>query len=335
MKIALITDAWGPKQVNGVVTTLTNLVGQLEKEGHDILVINPNDFKTIPLPFYPEIELAINPWRAITLLKEFKPEYIHIATEGPLGLTVAKYCRRNKIKYTSSYHTEWVSFVKSFLPIVPKFIIQNIVGVIHKYSSSILVTNNEMKASLEKIGYKNLIVWTRGVDRDIFNPSRRKLLFSSNPIYLNVGRISPEKNLPDFFNMEIPGKKVVVGDGPLLETYKLIYPEVEFVGIKHGVELAEYFASADVFVFPSKSDTFGVVMLEALASGIPVAAYPVTGPNEIVENGVNGFLSNDLSEAATKCLTLNSKKCLESSEKWTWENTAKIFKDNLVNINVY
>lgn len=331
MKIALVTDAWGPKQVNGVVTTLTNLVAEVRIRGHEVKVINPSSYKTYSLPFYPEIDLVISTKKAISDLIEYKPDAIHIATEGPLGLAVSKFCVKNGIKYTTSYHTEWVEFVRSFFPLVPKNIVTYFLKKVHKHSSSILTTNSEMKNKLVSRGYKQVNVWSRGVNTNLFNPSRRKKIYDINmPIFLYVGRVSPEKNLPDFFNMDVRGLKVVVGDGPLLETYKLIYPEVEFVGMKQGVELAEYYASADVFVFPSKSDTFGVVMIEALASGIPVAAYPVTGPNEIIINETNGYLSDNLAQAANECLSIPKINCVNSVRKWTWENTADIFLDNLV-----
>lgn len=335
MKIAIVTEAADP-QVNGVVTTLKNVVRILRSEGHDIKLFTPNSYYSVPIPFYPEVPLVLMPWPAIKDIMDFKPDAIHIATEGPLGALVARHCSERNIPYTTSYHTDWPSIVKKFLPFIPKSLVHWFLRQTHKKSSGILVTNTEMRDILLDLGYKNLIIWSRGVDKKIFNPTKNKrnILFpDASKVFLYVGRVSPEKNIKEFLDLDISCTKVVVGDGPDLEKLKLIYPDVMFVGLKLGEELASYYASADVFVFPSRSDTFGVVMLEALASGLPIAAYPVTGPNEIVIPGVNGYISENLKDNCLNCLTISKEDCIKSADKWTWENTAKIFKDNLKLIN--
>lgn len=295
-------------------------------------------FKTIQFPFYKEIDFVVNPWMVEKYIENFKPDAIHIATEFGLGFFSAKYCIKNNIPYTSSYHTNWPSYIKSVFSEFPEEPIYSYLKYIHNNSKKILVTNQNMKEHLEKHGFNNLLVWSRGVNRDIFNIGRRKKLNYKRPIYLNVGRISIEKNLEDFLDLNLEGTKIVVGDGPLLQKLKNKYKNnnnVVFLGAKKGTELAELYASSDVFVFPSKTDTFGMVLIEALSCGIPVAAYPVTGPNEIVVNGVNGYLNNDLASACLKCLDLSEKReqIFKSSEKWSWENTADIFINSLVKIS--
>lgn len=332
-KICLISDTSLP-HINGVVTTLENLVHNLRNKNYEVLFVNQKMFKTIAVPFYKEIDIVINPWEVEKEIKKFKPNAIHIATEFGLGLFAAKYCIKNNIPYTTSYHTNWPEYIKSMFEFVPEDLVLSYLKIIHNNSKKVLVTNKMMKEYLTSKGFNNLIIWSRGVDRSIFNVERKKELNYKRPIYLNVGRISFEKNLEDFLNLNLEGTKILVGSGPLMEKYKEKYPDVVFLGPKKGEDLAEIYASCDVFVFPSKTDTFGMVLIEALSCGLPVAAYPVTGPSEIVENGINGYLDNDLKTACLKCLNLigERNKISEHSKKWSWENTTNIFIENMVEI---
>lgn len=334
-KICIISDTSKP-HINGVVTTLENLVKNLRLKNYEVLFINQKLFKTMKVPFYKEIDIAVNPWLVEKYIEEFCPDYIHIATEFGLGFFSAKYCIKNNIPYTTSYHTNWPDYVKTIFSYIPEDLVLSYLKFIHNNSRRILVTNRMMKNYLENKGFKNLLIWTRGVDRNVFNISRRKKLDFKRPIFLNVGRVSVEKNLEDFLDMDIDGTKIVVGDGPMLKKYKDKYKNenVIFLGPKKGIELAEIYASSDVFVFPSKTDTFGMVLIEAQSCGIPVAAYPVTGPSEIVVNGLNGFLDENLKSACEKCLDLCDKReqIFESSKKWCWENTTDIFINSMVKI---
>ena len=327
MKIAIITDSWIPL-INGVTTTLSNVVDCLEDDGHNIFVIHPGMFKNFPCPTYPEIRLTRNPWSIKKFLNQFNPEAIHIATEGPLGYFGRKWCLKNKKKFTTSYHTKFPEYLhmRTKWPLSFSY---NFLKNFHNQSNGTLITTDSMKHELEEKGFENLTIWTRGVDQNLFNPNKRTKK-SVIPTYLYVGRISVEKNIETFLNIETFGKKVVVGDGPQLKELKQKYKTVEFVGAKQGIELAEYYANADVFVFPSKSDTFGVVMIEALASGLPIAAYPVTGPIDIVKNGYNGILSDDLKYALDFCLYVSKNDCRESVKDYTWKKCAEIFFNHLV-----
>lgn len=331
-KICILSDTSKP-HINGVVTTLENLVENLKNRKFNVRFINQNEFQTIRTPFYKELDFVINPWKIWKKIEEFSPDSIHIATEFSLGFFATIYCIKNNIKYTTSYHTNWPLYVKSLMPYFPENLVYEYLRYIHGNSCKILVTNHMMKKELENKGFKNLVVWSRGVDKKIFNSSLRKELNFKRPIFLNVGRVSYEKNLEEFLSLNLPGTKIIVGTGPLLEKYKRKYPDVIFLGKKEGRDLAEIYASSDVFVFPSKTDTFGMVLIESLACGLPVAAYPVTGPLEIIENGKNGYLSENLKEACLNCLNLmNKRKEIEEdcSKKWSWENTTNIFLENIV-----
>ena len=301
-RILIITDAWHP-QINGVVTTLSGLSTELGNRGHVVGVIEPSQFRTMALPVYKEIRIVINPWKVAKLIKEFKPDHVHIATEGPLGVAARLYMANRKLRYTTSYHTNFPEFIKEFTGLPARWFYPAI-RWFHKSAEAILVTTPSMKTHLESKGFKNLIVWNRAVDTTLFSPAKAQPLHEdlARPIMINVGRVSPEKNLDAFLSLDLPGTKVIVGSGPELETLSKQYPEVVFVGPKKGEELAAYFASADVFVFPSLTDTFGLVMIESLASGVPVAAYPVTGPVDVITNQNIGCLDSDLSVAITTAL---------------------------------
>jgi glycosyltransferase involved in cell wall biosynthesis len=329
MKITLVTDTWTPS-INGVVTTLTNTVLHLEQQGHNVQIIEPSLFKNIGLPSYQEVRLSWDIWRVGKMIEQFDPDAIHIATEGPLGLAARWYCKVEKrsIPHNTSYHTKFPEYMNQHYGI-PADWVYWCMRVFHKFSTKVLVTNNDMMADLNDRGFKNLAVWNRGVDRDLFNPDRRKKTSHSLPIILCVSRVSKEKGLEDFCNLKVAGTKVLVGDGPILAELKRKYPDVVFAGAKTGTALAEYYATADVFVFPSKTDTFGVVMLESIASGTPVAAYPVTGPRDVVINDENGYTDPDLTTAVNRAIMCDRVKVRLSSEQYDWAACTETFVKNL------
>ena len=329
-RILIITDAWD--QINGVVTTFINTIRVLREQGNEVSVIHPGLFKTTPLPTYPEIKIAINPWKVGKLIEDANADEIHIATEGPIGLFATWYCRRKKYAFTTSYHTKMPEYLKTRFKWLPIGIPYAYMRHLHRKSKNILVTTQSMKDELILNGFKNdITVWGRGVDTSIFNDNDRTL--SKLPRLLYVGRISPEKNLEAYLDMPTYGIKYVVGDGPLLEHYKEKYQNdtsIKFVGPKKGKELQQYYVDSEVLVFPSKTDTFGIVMLEAMACGTPVAAYPVTGPIDCVENNVTGVLHDSLGYACHLALLLNRDKIAKIGQTKTWESCTQIFQDSLV-----
>ena len=329
MRITLVTDTYAPS-VNGVVTTLVNTVAELRKLGHEVQVIEPSQFKTIPTPGYKEIRLAWNIWKVGPMIEAFNPHAIHIATEGPLGFAARWYCKVDKrsIPHNTSYHTKFPEYFNKFF----KFPVDWgywFIKMFHKFSTKVLVTNETMKRELSDRGFERLAVWNRGVDTTIFNPKRRETTGVKKPIILCVSRASIEKGLDDFCSLKIDGTKILVGDGPYLEELKRKYPYINYAGYKSGIELAQYYACADVFVFPSKTDTFGVVMLEAMACGTPIAAYPVTGPTDIIIDNVNGCMDDDLETAVEYALKCNRKNVYELSKDYTWSGCTAAFVENL------
>lgn len=331
-KILIVTDAW--RQVNGVVTTLENLNRTLTERGYDVDFLNYDDADyTCNMPFYPEVKLA---WVKSYVIKRKVSwaDAVHIATpEGPIGFRVRNYCVKHNIPFTTGYHTKWPEFVKARLPI-PVSVTYRYMRWLHNKSSAVLVPTQTVVNELQTKGFGNLVVWTRGVDRTIFNHKNRTKLICGKPLLLCVTRVSYEKGLDDFCKLVYPGAtKMIVGDGPYRAELETKYPDVIFTGVKRGKDLADYYANADVFVFPSKADTFGVVMIESMACGTPVAAFPVTGPLDVIEQGVTGAMDNDLEKAIDTCLKINRKKVIKHSNKWTWENCAEQFLRSLVNKN--
>ena len=326
MKIIIATDAWN--QTNGVVTTLTALSENLKSMGHEVLMIVPDMFFTIP-SIYPDVKLALPLLSRIKrIIENFKPDSIHIATEGPIGFQTRRYCVKNNLSFTTSYHTnfpeyfEWLSTDLSY----------RYLRWFHGRASSVLVTTQSMKWNLEQRGFENLSVWFRGVDLDKFKPSEIDIFEKYKyPVMLSVGRVSKEKNLEDFLKLSISGTKIVIGDGPMLDEYRRLYPNVVFLGKKIGKDLVDAYSSADVFVFPSRTDTFGLVMLESMACGTPVAAYPVTGPVDLVNNS-SGYLSDDLYLAIMNALMLDRKIVRQYAEKFGWKEFAEKFLSNIVPI---
>ena len=316
MKILIITDA-SPYQTNGVVTTYLNLQKELEQRNISIDFIYPEMFKHFYFPFYKEIAIPLTT-KIIPIDKKY--DHVHIATEGVLGWLYRRYCLKNNILFTTSFHTNFDLYLKNYG--VPLFFTQFFLKKFHSKSKKIFVTTDSMYERLSNFGIKNMIVWSRGVS-DIYIPSPTH----KQKILLNVGRVSKEKNLEEFYKLKIKGyKKVQVGDGPLLDYYKQKYPDVEFVGTKKGPELVKFYQDASVFVFPSKTDTFGIVNIEAISCGTPVAAHNVTGPKDIITQEKNGYLSDSLHDSVIRCL--NIKKPHEH-KKWSWGECADIFIDNI------
>jgi glycosyltransferase involved in cell wall biosynthesis len=328
MKIAIVTDAWSP-QVNGVVTTLTRTRDTLTALGHEVLVVQPGDFRTFPCPTYPEIRLAWRPYAGIrNRLEAFGPERIHIATEGPLGLAARTWCRRRRYAFTTSFHTQFAEYVRARAP-VPLAVSYAFLRWFHGGAARTMVATASQRAALQARGFGNLAPWTRGVDTALFRPDRAQPFDGKRPAWIYVGRVAVEKSIEDFLRLDLPGTKIVVGDGPERAALERAYPAVRFTGYRFGEALAATLAACDVFVFPSRTDTFGVVMLEAMACGLPVAAYPVTGPADVVEPGVTGVLDRDLRRAALAALELDRGRCRDAALRCSWEEATRQFLANL------
>ena len=328
MKIAIVTDAWYP-QTNGVVTTLNRTGECLRRMGHEVMYVSPKEFKTLPLPTYPEIRLSLFPSGKVKhILDSFEPDAIHIATEGPLGTAAKRYCRRRKLKFTTAYHTQFPQYVRLRLPIPVSFSYA-VLRRFHRDAVRTMVPTESLRQELIKWGFKNVVIWSRGVDVDIFKPQSEHFLEDPRPISMFVGRVAVEKNIEAFLSLNIPGTKYVVGDGPDLKALCDKYPKAKFVGFKYGEELARYIAASDVFVFPSRTDTFGLVMLEAMACGVPVAAYPVTGPIDVVQQGITGYLHEDLRTATLQALQLQADDTRNYALQHSWMAATKTFFSNL------
>jgi glycosyltransferase involved in cell wall biosynthesis len=326
MKIALVTDAWTP-QVNGVVRTLQAIVAELTKRGHRVEVIAPDQFRSLPCPTYPEIRLALaRPGRVGARLKAFAPDAIHVATEGPLGLAARRHCLRRKIPFTTAYHTHFPEYFAKRTGL-PARVFWPFIRWFHRPAFGIMVATETVREELRAHGLRQVRPWTRGVDLANFAPdvTPPDLYFElPRPIQLYVGRVAVEKNIEAFLAAKHPGSKVVVGDGPALAKLKAAFPEALFVGKQTGEALAACYAGADVFVFPSKTDTFGLVMIEALACGTPVAAYPVVGPVDVLD-AKSGALDQDLDAAIARALTLDREDCLAHGRSFSWQVSADQF----------
>jgi len=326
--ILIITDNL-PEQINGVVTTYTNIEACAILDGYSVVYITPRDFRYFDCPGYNEVKIAY-PRAMGKKIEEVGADYIHIATEGPIGLCARKYLSKHNLRYNTAYHTKFPEGLRALFGI-PEAITWPLVRWFHKHSGKVLTTTETMVAELRAHGFDgDVIPWTRGVDRDIFYPA--DITVEKQPLLVCVSRVSKEKNLEDFFKLDYPGHKIMVGDGPMLEEYKAEYPNVEFVGAKRGQELGDYYRMADVFVFPSRWETFGLVMIEAMACGSPVAAYPCQGPLDVVDEGVTGCMNDDLKQAVKDALMLDRMKVWEGSARWTWERAWEIFRDNLVSV---
>jgi glycosyltransferase involved in cell wall biosynthesis len=336
MRILLATDAWEP-QVNGVVRTLTRITAELRAMGDRVEVISPDQFATFPLPTYPEIKLAVGAYEKVQeRFKFFEPEAIHIATEGPIGLAARRICLEWKLPFTTSYHTRFPEYISARLPL-PLAAGYAYMRWFHKPSGRLMVATPTLMEELARHGFRNLSQWSRGVDTEIFHPRRPgdPDVFEglARPIWLNVGRVAVEKNIEAFVCLDLPGTKVVVGDGPQREELAAKYPAVIFTGAKFGDELAAAYACADVFVFPSLTDTFGLVLLEAMAAGTPVAAFSAPGPVDLIPGSGAGVIApgqtTGLKEAAIACLDLDRRAVRAFAERFSWRACAEEFRRNL------
>ncbi len=339
MRLAIATDAWAP-QVNGVVRTLTETISRLKARGHEVEVVAPDRFTTIPCPGYSEIRLALAPRFGVRkALGTFKPDIVHISTEGPIGWSARAWCLKHNVPFTTAFHTRFPEYVAARTRLSPDFI-WPIMRTFHKGSRAILTATQSLRAELESRGVQPTQLWSRGIDHAVFHPDQPlhpRLQHLAKPILLSVGRVAIEKNLEAFLDADVTGTKVIVGDGPARANLQARYPDAIFLGTRHGAELASIYASADVFVFPSKTDTFGLVMLEALACGVPVAGYPVQGPLDIIGTdgrGAHGTLDEavgclkpDLAEAINGALSLSRAHAAEYGAQFCWN----ICTDQFVN----
>ncbi len=325
MNITIVTDAWHP-QVNGVVHTLTHTGRELTALGHAVSYLAPAGFPNIPCPTYPSIRLAVLPGRSLAAkLADQRPDAIHIATEGPLGIAARRWCLRHGLPFTTSWHTQFPEYLRLRAP-VPTAWTYAWLRRFHAPAAATLVPTASIRDQLAARGFEHLQVWSRGVDTQLFRPRGKDALGDlPRPISMVMGRVAVEKNIEAFLELDIPGTRVVVGDGPDLERLRLRYPDVLFTGQKRGDELAAHVSAADVFVFPSRTDTFGLVMLEAMACGVPVAAFPVAGPRDVVLDGVTGALDEDLGAAVERALRINPQHCIDYAARHSWQGCAEAF----------
>jgi glycosyltransferase involved in cell wall biosynthesis len=328
VKILLATDAWAP-QVNGVVRTLTQVIRELGVMGHRVSTVQPALFRSIPCPFYPEIRLALGVHRRIgNIIEAFAPDAVHIATEGPVGLAVRRWCRKHGYEFTTAFHTRFPEYLAD-RRLAPRRLIYALLRRFHAPATAVMVPSASIRAELSARGFAKLVAWGRGVDPELFSPARGHALDLPRPIFLSVGRVAPEKNLPAFLSLDLPGSKLVIGEGPQLAALRQQFPQAHFLGRRTNGELAGLYAAADVFVFPSRTDTFGLVMLEALASGLPVAAYPVAGPLDVIGDSGAGVLDEDLRRAAMAALEIPREHCRAHALNFTWRASATQFLQNL------
>jgi glycosyltransferase involved in cell wall biosynthesis len=329
MKLLIATDAWQP-QVNGVVRTLQATIQELAGRGVDVRVVDPAGFRTFGLPTYPDIRLAVTtPRRMRAILAAEAPDAVHIATEGPIGWAMRSACVSLGRRFTTSYHTRFPEYVSARAP-VPERLTYAMLRRFHAPAARVLVSTERMREELHSRGFRNLANWPRGVDTALFHPDQPSVLDLPRPILLTVSRLAPEKNLEAFLALDLPGSKVVVGDGPLREELQFRYPRAHFLGLKQGAELAAVYASADVFVFPSVTDTFGIVMLEAAASGLPTAAFPVPGPLDVLEGTGAAVLDNDLRKACLAALRIPRERCRSVALARSWGSATSAFLDHVL-----
>jgi glycosyltransferase involved in cell wall biosynthesis len=332
MRILIATDAWHP-QVNGVVRTYERLAGEARVQGAELVFLSASEFRSLPCPAYRSIRLAIpSRKRAEELIEAASADFIHVATEGPVGVMARSFCLRSNRPFTTAYHTKFPEYASALLSIPPSWCYA-ILKRFHNAGAGTMVATPSLAAELRWRGFDRLMPWTRGVDAELYRPRDVRLFGSDRPVFLYVGRVSKEKNIEAFLEADVPGKKVVVGGGPHLPALKTRFPDVTFTGPKCGEDLARAYASADVFVFPSRTDTFGLVLLEAMASGVPVAAYPVTGPIDVVNQGVSGCLDENLGNAARAALRLDRAKVRADAFRFTWTKAAELFLNNIGNVS--
>jgi glycosyltransferase involved in cell wall biosynthesis len=328
MRILIATDAWHP-QVNGVVRTLTSLARSASVLGAEIGLLTPDGFPSLGVPTYPGLRVALPNRREVAdRIEAVSPDAIHIATEGPIGWAVRAYCRRRKLAFTTSYTTRFPEYI-AVRSVIPATVSYAVLRHFHAAAATTMVATSSLRQELTARGFRKLGMWTRGVDTDLFRPDHAAELDLPRPIFMTVGRVAVEKNLEAFLSLNLPGSKVVIGDGPQKALLENRYPKVRFLGEKSGRELSAHFAAADVFVFPSLTDTFGVVQLEALACGTPVAAFPVTGPLDVIADHPVGALNTDLRSACISALGISRESCRSFALERSWENSARQFIGNL------
>jgi glycosyltransferase involved in cell wall biosynthesis len=324
----IVSDAWFP-QTNGVVRTLSQTSAWLERFGHEVRMITPGDFRNIPCPSYPEIRLSLFAGSAVRRrIGEFAPHALHIATEGPLGLAARRACLRGGLRFTTSYHTQFPQYLRARYPI-PEAVSYELLRWFHGAAVRCMVSTASVRRDLGARGFRNLASWRRGVDTEMFRPRDKDVLRLPRPIAAYVGRVAVEKNIEAFLQMPWDGSKIVIGDGPERPRLQARFPAAQFLGFRHGEDLAVNLAAADVMVFPSRTDTFGLVNLEAMACGVPVAAYPVTGPIDVIEDGVTGALDVDLARAARRALVVKPAACRERALRCGWDLCTREFESNL------
>lgn len=328
MRILLATDAWSP-QVNGVVRTWQQTIRELESMGHEVEVLHPALGPTVAAPRYPEIRLCLRAGSVVARAMAHAPDAVHIATEGPIGLAARRYCESRRIPYTTSYHTQFPEYMKRYFALPPS-VTWRFMRWFHGGARATLAPTAQVTEQLRARGIAHARTWCRGVDTGLFRP-RESALFADlpRPVHLYAGRVAREKNIDAFIEAKLPGSKVVVGDGPERARLQRAHPGVHFAGYRFGDELAAHYSAADVFVFPSRTDTFGIVMLEANACGVPVAAYPVTGPIDVVREGVNGSLDEDLVAAACRALAVSRSDCVAHAREQSWRRVAEVLLGHL------
>ena len=329
MKLLLVTDAWKP-QVNGVVRSYLNTIPELEKMGMEVQVIHPELFKLrFSLPSYNEIKIVVTRQKTLkNMIKSANADHIHIATEGPLGYLARNICLKDDITFTTSFHTRFPEYIQKRTKIPASFF-YFFIRKFHNKAKKVLVPTPSMQEELIKRKFKNTEIWSRGVNHEKFSKFN-KLNLGKSPIFSYIGRVATEKNVEAFLKIKLDGTKVVVGDGPQLTSLKKKYPDVNYVGYQHGQDLVDYYASSDVMVFPSLTDTFGNVITEANATGTPVAAFNVIGPKDIIVNGINGYIGDDLKSNIINCINLDRTKCQEYTKKFNWKECSRVFYDNVV-----
>ena len=332
MRILIATDAWKP-QINGVVNTYSNIEREAANAGLELTFLTPSGFRTLPLPTYSEIRLAmIRPRDVARRVEEDSPDFVHIATEGPIGLAARAYCRDAGRRFTTSYHTRFPEYVAARVP-VPLSWGYRFERWFHNAGAGVMAASRSLCDDLTAQGIRNVQLWSRGVDLDLFKPRTVDRFGLPRPLFLYAGRVALEKNLEAFLSLDLPGTKAVVGGGPQLEDLRQRYPQAVFTGPKFGEDLAEHYASADVFIFPSLTDTFGNVLLEALACGVPVAAYNVMGPKDVVANCSVGILGGNLQESALAALELDRRECRSYAELFSWAACARRFSEIIAEAN--
>jgi len=327
MRILIATDAWRP-QVNGVVSTLERMTHAASEFGARFEFLTPQGMWTAPVPTYPDIRIAITtPRRISRRIEEASPDHIHIATEGPIGWLTRRYCLKNRRIFTTSYHTRFPEYISARTGL-PERLTYAGLRYFHAPSAAVMAPTSTIGADLARRGFDRVRLWTRGVNHALFHPRASRVLDLPTPIFLSVGRVAVEKNLEALLELGLPGSTVVVGDGPARAQLERRYPRAHFLGARYGEALADVYASADVFVFPSRTDTFGIVLIEAMASGLPVAAFPVPGPIDVVGEGA-GVLDEDLRAACLAALTIPREAARAYSLRYTWRESARQFLENI------